>query len=69
MLVPVILAAASVAVATPLSSNAVAVSEKVPADAGPPVLQPFVGFSIEFAFFPDFAGIFELDYSIFPRHK
>ncbi|KAJ9315701.1 CAZyme family GH79 [Paecilomyces variotii] len=56
MLVPVILAAASVAVATPLSSNAVAVSEKVPADAGPPVLQPFVGFSIEFAFFPDFAG-------------
>lgn len=57
MLVPLVLAAASIAVATPLSSNAIVVSEKVPTDAGPSVLQPFVSFSIEFAFFPDYAGM------------
>ncbi|KAL1849762.1 hypothetical protein Plec18167_008478 [Paecilomyces lecythidis] len=56
MLVPLVLAAASIAVATPLSSNAIVVSENVPTDAGPSVLQPFVSFSIEFAFFPDYAG-------------
>ncbi|KAL1961879.1 hypothetical protein VTN77DRAFT_959 [Rasamsonia byssochlamydoides] len=37
-------------------SSPIAVSESVPASAGDPVLPPFVSFSIEFAFFPDYAG-------------
>lgn len=39
------------------ASSAIAVKSTVPEDAGAPVLRPFVSFSIEFAFFPDFAGI------------
>jgi hypothetical protein len=35
----------------------ITVSRKVPDDAGEPVLQPFVSFSIEFAYFPDYAGM------------
>ena len=38
------------------SSSAVAVSTVVPEDAGAAILRPFVSFSIEFAFFPDYAG-------------
>lgn len=38
------------------ASSAIAVKSTVPEDAGAPVLRPFVSFSIEFAFFPDFAG-------------
>ncbi|KAL3444834.1 hypothetical protein BJX65DRAFT_310424 [Aspergillus insuetus] len=34
----------------------IAVNHKAPGDAGAPVLHPFVSFSIELAFFPDFAG-------------
>ncbi|KAL2012885.1 hypothetical protein VTN00DRAFT_410 [Thermoascus crustaceus] len=49
------------AAAAPSSSNggatsAVAVKSTASEEAGAPVLSPFVSFSIEFAFFPDFAG-------------
>lgn len=37
-------------------SSAITVSKSVPDNAGESVLHPFVSFSIEFAFFPDFAG-------------
>ncbi|RAK86834.1 beta-glucuronidase [Aspergillus costaricaensis CBS 115574] len=38
------------------SSSSISLSASVPDDAALPVLHPFVSFSIEFAFFPDFAG-------------
>jgi hypothetical protein len=38
-------------------SSPIAVSESVPNNAGDPVLAPFVSYSIEFAFFPDYAGM------------
>lgn len=38
-------------------SAPIAVSGSVPDNAGDPVLHPFVSFSIEFAFFPDYAGM------------
>lgn len=55
-------AAASVAAAAALAANPAAslspipVQESVPEEAGAAVLQPFVSYSIEFAFFPDYAG-------------
>ena len=39
------------------TSSSISLSASVPDDAALPVLHPFVSFSIEFAFFPDFAGI------------
>ncbi|RAH44126.1 glycosyl hydrolase family 79 C-terminal domain-containing protein [Aspergillus brunneoviolaceus CBS 621.78] len=38
------------------SSSVIVVSQSVPESAGLPVLHPFVSFSIEFVFFPDYAG-------------
>ncbi|OOG00165.1 glycoside hydrolase family 79 protein [Aspergillus carbonarius ITEM 5010] len=38
------------------SSESISLSASVPEDAGLAVLHPFVSFSIEFAFFPDYAG-------------
>ena len=38
------------------ASNKVALSVKATAQGTPPVLESFVSFSIEFAFFPDYAG-------------
>ncbi|OJJ33989.1 hypothetical protein ASPWEDRAFT_114341 [Aspergillus wentii DTO 134E9] len=38
------------------SPTSVLLSKTVPTDAGAPVLHPFISYSIEFAFFPDFAG-------------
>lgn len=38
------------------TSSPVIVSDNVPDTAGASILRPFVSFSIEFAFFPDFAG-------------
>jgi len=38
------------------ASTAVHVSKSLPKDAAPPVLNSFVSYSLEFAFFPDFAG-------------
>ena len=40
------------------SSESISLSASVPEDAGLAVLHPFVSFSIEFAFFPDYAGMF-----------
>lgn len=40
-------------------SSSITLSASVPDDAALPVLHPFVSFSIEFAFFPDFAGIIQ----------
>lgn len=40
------------------SSSAVTISQKAPKDAGVAILRPFVSFSIEFASFPDFAGMY-----------
>lgn len=58
MLVPLLLSAA-VAAAVPTRDNSpVAVSLDVPSTAGAKVLHPFVSFSIELSFFPDFAGIY-----------
>jgi hypothetical protein len=37
-------------------SGAIEVNAAVPSNAGIPVLHPFVSFSLEFAFFPDYAG-------------
>lgn len=48
---------AAVVAAAP-SGSAVSVSQTVPKDAASGILAPFVSFSIEFSFFPDFAGIF-----------
>lgn len=53
---------AAVATAAPTvvergSSSPVPVTQDVPDSAGAAVLHPFVSFSIEFAFFPDFAGM------------
>lgn len=61
MLVSLFLGAA-VATAVPTvverdSSSAVTVTKDAPESAGAAVLHPFVSFSIEFAFFPDFAGM------------
>ncbi|RAL12296.1 glycosyl hydrolase family 79 C-terminal domain-containing protein [Aspergillus homomorphus CBS 101889] len=42
--------------ATNVNTTAIAVSQSVPETAGLPVLHPFVSFSIEFVFFPDYAG-------------
>ncbi|PYH47944.1 glycosyl hydrolase family 79 C-terminal domain-containing protein [Aspergillus saccharolyticus JOP 1030-1] len=51
-------AAPTTATITSASNNtsAVVVSPSVPESAGLPVLHPFVSFSIEFVFFPDYAG-------------
>lgn len=38
-------------------SAPIAVSGTVPDNEGYPVLHPFVSFSIEFAFFPEYAGM------------
>jgi len=38
------------------NSTSFAVSSSLPSSAGVPVLEAFVSYSIEFAFFPDFAG-------------
>ncbi|PWY92738.1 hypothetical protein BO70DRAFT_282858 [Aspergillus heteromorphus CBS 117.55] len=38
------------------NSTSITLSQTVPGTAGVPVLHPFVSFSIEFAFFPDYAG-------------
>lgn len=57
-----LLLGAAVAAAVPTlvereASSAVIVTKDVPDTAGAAVLHPFVSFSIEFAFFPDFAGM------------
>lgn len=39
------------------SPSAVTISQNAPKDAGAAILRPFVSFSIEFASFPDFAGM------------
>lgn len=60
MIVPLLLSAA-VAAAVPTSardSSAIAVDMNTPPSAGAAVLHPFVSFSIEMSFFPDFAGIY-----------
>lgn len=58
MLVSLVLGAAAAAAAYPTNSDsAVSVDRAVPDHAAEPVLQPFVSFSIEFAWFPDFAGM------------
>lgn len=46
----------SAASAAALPSETHVIAGNVPKDAGSPVLLPFVCFSIEFVFFPDFAG-------------
>ena len=58
-MLPFLLVAATAAMAFPTNGDkdAVLVHSKVPHHAGQPVLQPFVSFSIEFAWFPEFAGI------------
>lgn len=61
MIVSLLLGAVAVAavptvVARDSSSSPVAVSSTVPDTAGAAILHPFVSYSIEFAFFPDFAG-------------
>lgn len=58
MIVSLLLGAAAVA-AVPTGSDApsaIAVTKDVPQEAGDCILQPFVSFSIELAFFPDYAG-------------
>ncbi|KAJ5624233.1 hypothetical protein N7510_000542 [Penicillium lagena] len=58
MIVSLLLGAVAVA-AVPTgsdSSSAIAVTKDAPQEAGDNILQPFVSFSIEFAFFPDYAG-------------
>ncbi|CAL5866154.1 uncharacterized protein PFLUO_LOCUS361 [Penicillium psychrofluorescens] len=58
MIVSLLLGAAAVA-AVPTgrdASSAIAVTKEAPQEAGDSILQPFVSFSIEFAFFPDYAG-------------
>jgi hypothetical protein len=49
-------AAAATAAAT--SGDTHVLSVTAPNTAGPAVLSPFVCFSIEFVYFPDFAGMF-----------
>lgn len=39
------------------SSRAVAIGITPPLNASAPILEAFVSYSIEFAFFPDFAGL------------
>jgi hypothetical protein len=39
-------------------ASAIQVSSTPPVNASAPLLEAFVSYSIEFAFFPDFAGIF-----------
>lgn len=46
------------AAAATRSSNTHVLSATAPSAAGAAVLSPFVCFSIEFVFFPDFAGMF-----------
>ena len=62
MFVPLLLSAA-VAAAVPAvierDSSSVSVAKDAPDTAGAAVLRPFVSFSIEFAFFPDYAGTSE----------
>ena len=61
MLVPLLFGAAVAAAGPTLverDNSPVAVSLDVPSTAGAKVLHPFVSFSIELAFFPDFAGIY-----------
>lgn len=48
----------AVSIAALSVSDAHTIQETVPRDAAPPVFSPFVCFSIEFVFFPDFAGKF-----------
>jgi hypothetical protein len=58
MIISLLLGAAAVA-AVPTgsdASSAIAVTKDAPQEAGDSILQPFVSFSIEFAFFPDYAG-------------
>ena len=40
----------------------IAISSYLSANASAPVLEAFVSFSIELAFFPDFAGMFHTDF-------
>lgn len=60
MIIPLFFGAA-VAAALPTlgerDTSAIAVENTAPQTAGAAVLHPFVSFSIEFAFFPDFAGL------------
>lgn len=60
MFVPLLLSAA-VAAAVPTvierDSSLVSVAKHAPDTAGAAILPPFVSFSIEFAFFPDYAGM------------
>jgi hypothetical protein len=50
--------AASPTTGAKYSSSAVTISQNTPEDAGAAILRPFVSFSIEFASFPDFAGMY-----------
>lgn len=49
------------------SLSAVTISQNAPEDAGAAILRPFVSFSIEFASFPDFAGMYVM--TLFRRLK
>lgn len=59
-MLPLILGAAAAVAALPATgdgADAVLVHGRAPHHAGQPVLHPFVSFSIEFSWFPEFAGM------------
>jgi hypothetical protein len=59
MFIPLLLSAVVVAAVPTVverDSLPISVSKDTPDNAGAAVLHPFVSFSIEFAFFPDYAG-------------
>jgi len=73
MFVPLLFGAAVVAASPTIvardSSSTVTISQNAPEDAGAAVLRPFVSFSIEFASFPDFAGMYILAFLRRPKAK
>lgn len=60
MILSLILGAATGAAIPTGGANELLVDTMAPSHAGEPILHPFVGFSIEFAWFPAFAGTLPL---------
>lgn len=49
-------------VSTSAGSLVIPVNKMVSASAAPPVLQPYMSYSIEFCYFPDYAGVWTVMY-------